>query len=119
LELPARPAGVRLPDPYLIEILMPDGSVEEVPWDFARHFADPGYRARSEAAADRGRRTFAERLKRFRSEAGLTQGELAERAGIHRVTVARYESGRRHPGYETLETLAEALALPVGRLLSG
>jgi DNA-binding XRE family transcriptional regulator len=39
----------------------------------------------------------AERLRRRREAAGLTQGELATRIGASRSTVARWESGTRRP----------------------
>lgn len=38
--------------------------------------------------------TMAERIKRLRVEAGLTQDELASRLGIQKSAVAKYESGR-------------------------
>src|SRR5215218_5096529 len=48
-----------------------------------------------------------------RKHAGLTQAELAERAGIHRVTLARLEGGTE-PGV----ALALRLAVAVGRGVS-
>lgn len=36
-----------------------------------------------------------EELQRLREELGLTQEQLAEEVGVHRVTVARWESGDR------------------------
>lgn len=119
LKLPGQPDRVILPDPYVIEIHLVDGTVEEVPWDFARHFADPNYRARSEAAGERGRRLFGERLRSVRSEQGLTQEELAERAGVNRVTIARFEAGKQLPRYRTLVALADGLGVPIERLIVG
>lgn len=46
-------------------------------------------------------------LIRLRADLGLTQGELAERAGVKRSYIARIESGRANP---TVETLARILA---------
>jgi DNA-binding transcriptional regulator YiaG len=34
-------------------------------------------------------------FKRMREAAGLTQEKLAERLGVHRVTIARWETGER------------------------
>lgn len=34
-------------------------------------------------------------LQRIRAEMGLTQTELADELGVHRVTVARWENGER------------------------
>ncbi|MFO7893957.1 MAG: helix-turn-helix transcriptional regulator [Longimicrobiales bacterium] len=118
LELGGEPDHVVLPDPYVIEVHLSDGAVEEVPWDFVRHFTDPGYRERSEAAAGRGRRTFGERLRELRDRSGFTQGELAARAGLNRVTIARYETGEQMPRYSTLVALADALGRPVDQLLA-
>ncbi len=117
LNLPGEADHVSLPRPHVIEIHLADGRVEEVPWDVARHYADDGYRARSEAVAQRGRDVFGERLKALRSANGLTQASLAARAGINRVTIARIESGEQLPRYRTLAALAEALEVPVERLL--
>lgn len=117
LDLGGVPDRVCLPRPHVIEIHLTDGTVEEVPWDFARHFADRRYRRRSEQAATRGRRLFAGRLRELRSISGLSQRELAERAGISRVSVARMEVGRQLPRYRTMGALASALDVPVERLL--
>jgi transcriptional regulator with XRE-family HTH domain len=37
---------------------------------------------------------------------GLTQGELARRAGIARETLSRWESGAQHPSLESLDRIA-------------
>jgi DNA-binding XRE family transcriptional regulator len=55
--------------------------------------------------------TFAARLKQLREEAGLTQRELAERAGMHLLGVAKLEQGLRQPTWATVETLARALGV--------
>lgn len=119
LGLAREPGRVALPQPYVIEVHLSDGHVEEVPWDFARHYADRGYRERSEHSGQRGRRVFGERLKALRSEKGLTQSAVAEKSGINRVTIARLESGRQFPRYETVAALADALEVSVERLLAG
>ena len=43
-----------------------------------------------------------------RRKAGLTQVELAMRAGITQSVISAYESGRRQPTLPTLESLVEA-----------
>lgn len=53
--------------------------------------------------------TTGERIRFFRKDRGLTQAELAERAGIHEVTIRKYESGKLHPTPEQVVKLAEAL----------
>ena len=52
-------------------------------------------------------------LKQLRQARGLTQEELAERAGLTRNAIAALERGRRQRPYpHTLRALSEALALP-------
>jgi transcriptional regulator with XRE-family HTH domain len=50
-----------------------------------------------------------DRLKDARKRAGLTQKQLAERAGLHEMTVTQYEIGRRSPSLATVARLAAAL----------
>jgi transcriptional regulator with XRE-family HTH domain len=60
---------------------------------------------------------FAARLRQLREQAGLTQGQLAERAGLHLSTITRFEQGLRRPGLDTAGALASALGLKVDDLL--
>jgi transcriptional regulator with XRE-family HTH domain len=55
--------------------------------------------------------TFGARLRRLREEAGLTQQELAERAGMHRFGVAKLERDERQPSWATVQALARALGV--------
>jgi len=68
---------------------------------------------------------LAEHVKQLRLEAGLTQAELAARAGVTVETVARLErvlrgrsSANSNPSLETLVRLASALGVEVAELLS-
>jgi transcriptional regulator with XRE-family HTH domain len=56
-------------------------------------------------------------IKRFRVERGFTQEVLAKKAGVHRVYIAQIEGQTKTPSLATLEKLAKALRVPVGRLL--
>jgi len=56
---------------------------------------------------------FAERLKELRLAAGLSQAELAERAGLNRFGVAKLEQGVREPTWATVLELARALEVSV------
>lgn len=47
-------------------------------------------------------------LKRARQLAGLTQSQLAERAGVAAPTVSAYETGRRDPTVTSLVRLLDA-----------
>jgi transcriptional regulator with XRE-family HTH domain len=55
--------------------------------------------------------TFGARLRQLREAAGLTQQELADRAGMHRFGVAKLERDERHPSWATVQALAGALGL--------
>lgn len=52
---------------------------------------------------------LAERLRARRKEAGLTQAELARRAGIRPETLNRIERGKVEPDFATVRKLVEAL----------
>ncbi|WP_433499971.1 helix-turn-helix domain-containing protein [Sphaerimonospora sp. CA-214678] len=69
----------------------------------------PGAGAAYEAA--RIRFELGEAVRRRREELGLTQAELAERAGLKQPAVARFEAGGTMPTIPMLERLAEALEL--------
>jgi tetratricopeptide (TPR) repeat protein/transcriptional regulator with XRE-family HTH domain len=59
-----------------------------------------------------GANAFGELLRRHRGAQGLTQEELAERAGLHAQEISKLERGiRRAPRSTTVEFLAEALQL--------
>jgi DNA-binding XRE family transcriptional regulator len=117
LKLKSKPVKIELPDPYLILLQLANGQDEEIPWDFARHNADPEYRERSEQSAQRGLAVLGKRLQKLRAGAGLSQAELAKRSGLDRVTIARIELGEHSPRYATLLALAKGLGVDVRRLL--
>lgn len=56
-------------------------------------------------------------IRAERSRLGLSQGELAERLGWSRQSVARMESGTRVVGAHELPALCSALECDLGRLL--
>jgi transcriptional regulator with XRE-family HTH domain len=60
---------------------------------------------------------MAVRLKALRERRGMTQKQLAEKSGVGRSHLARLETGRQDPTLSTLERLAKALGVKVGRLL--
>src|SRR5947208_14649018 len=69
-------------------------------------------RARTRAVVARELVTFAALLKRYRVAAGLTQEELADRAGLSVRGISNLERGvRRLPQHATIGLLAEALHL--------
>lgn len=52
-----------------------------------------------------------EKLKFLRKKLGITQVELAERTGIHLVTIKRYETDVVKPRWEQIKRLATALGV--------
>lgn len=60
--------------------------------------------------------TTGELIRKCRKEAGLTQKELGERAGIAEPTIRKYESNRLNPKIETLQKIADALNVNVSEL---
>lgn len=55
-------------------------------------------------------------IKRERSALGISQEELAGRAGLHRTYVSDVERGARNPSIESVEKLAVALQVPMPTL---
>lgn len=108
---------VELPNPYEINVGTKDGEKITIPWDFIRHYCDKEHQVKEERKAKQGREILANRLFNFRKEAGLTQVELARKAGIGRATLSRLENGEHSPRYETLEKIAKALGVKVSSLL--
>ena len=49
----------------------------------------------------------------YREWRGLTQAELARKAGLHRAQVHDIESGKRRGSVDTLKKIAEALRVPL------
>jgi transcriptional regulator with XRE-family HTH domain len=60
---------------------------------------------------------MATRIKALRDRRGMTQEQLAERAGVSRTYLARLETARQDPTLSMLEKLAKALGVKVGRLV--
>jgi transcriptional regulator with XRE-family HTH domain len=60
-----------------------------------------------------------DRLKALRIEHALTQAELAEKAGVNTVTVARLERNETEPHMPTVRKLAAALEVHPRALTKG
>ena len=64
--------------------------------------------------------TFANNLRAFRLKAGMTQEELALRAGFPgQSRIGNYENGGREPSFSDLEAIARALDVDQARLVRG
>ena len=94
-----------------------DGRIAEIPWDFARHFGDAEYRDRMAEETLRGQRKFAQRLRRLRRDADLSQQKLADLSGVGRVTIARIETAAQTPKLDTIQKLASAMGYPIQALM--
>jgi CheY-like chemotaxis protein len=55
-------------------------------------------------------------IKSGRSQLGISQEELAYRAGLHRTYISDLERGARNPSIESVEKLAKALQISVSML---
>ena len=64
------------------------------------------------------RRTVARNLRRLRKKRGLSQEELADRAGLNRNYVGMIEREENAPTVDALEQLAKALDINAAELLS-
>lgn len=57
-----------------------------------------------------------EAVRRLRLEAGLSQEELAERAGKDFTLIGGIERGQRNPSFETLLRIAAGLGTTIGAI---
>ena len=61
-----------------------------------------------------------DKVKHIRLERSFTQAELAQKSGLHRVGLAKVESGQRKtPDLVTCRKLAKALGVDITFLLEG
>lgn len=64
----------------------------------------PAYLARGRRRAE-----LAVKIRTLRVRAGLSQAQLAEKAGMHQPGIARIENGRSETSIDTLDKVAAAL----------
>ncbi len=55
--------------------------------------------------------TFGEKLKELREQAGLSQAELAEKAGTAQKTISFWEMDKREPSAGNVQKLCAALGI--------
>lgn len=70
-----------------------------------------GKRARSDI-----RERFGDAVRTRREQLGLTQEDLADKAGIHRTYLSDIERGSRNLSLINIERVASALDLPLSEL---
>src|SRR5580700_478658 len=65
------------------------------------------------------KKPFGAAVRAWRGRLGISQEELAGRAGLHRTYICDVERGARNVSLESIEKLAHALEIPTARLFSG
>ena len=63
--------------------------------------------------------TLASRIRDLRKNAGLTQEQLAQKIGVKKQNISRYESGRVEPNIRTAKKLADALGVSLEDMAQG
>lgn len=59
-----------------------------------------------------------EKIIRKRKELGLTQSELAKKAGIAQSTLSNIEKGKQRPQFDTISAICRVLGLSILELLT-
>ncbi len=72
----------------------------------------------SQAASDPFLSAFGSHLRSLRRKVGLSQEEIAGRAGIHVTYLSGVERGLRNPSIRNVRRLAQALGVPTRELFS-
>ena len=62
--------------------------------------------------------TFGEKLKKLRTDNGLTQDELAEKTYVTRTAISKWESDRGYPNIESLKAITKFFSVSIDDLLS-
>ena len=63
--------------------------------------------------------TFGKKIKKLRTDNGLTQDELAEKIYVTRTAISKWESGRGFPNIESLKAISKYFSVSLDELLSG
>jgi len=61
---------------------------------------------------------FGERVREERHKLGLSQEELASRAGVHRTYIGMIERAEKNITLENIEKIAKALEIPLGKIMN-
>lgn len=64
------------------------------------------------------RKQFGVRLYQLRTEAGMTQAKLAQKADLSLDLISRIERGDRSPSFESIEKISDALRIPLVQLFN-
>ena len=69
-------------------------------------------------ADKRIQKQFGERVRELRRARGLSQEELAFKAGVHRTYLGGIEQGTRNPALNNIAAIAKALGVSLPELFS-
>jgi transcriptional regulator with XRE-family HTH domain len=69
--------------------------------------------------SNRTLRALANRIKELRDQKGISQEELAHRAGLSRTGMGFLETGKRWPRLDTLMKVADGLNITLDELFKG
>ena len=61
---------------------------------------------------------FSEVVKRLREARKLSKAALAKRAGLHQTYIGLLERGERSPNLDTAKAIANALEMPLGKMIT-
>lgn len=59
------------------------------------------------------------KVRQYRDRRGMTQGELAEKAGVTQSFISDMEGNKKAPSTRTMILIAEALGVKLDALLEG
>ena len=62
--------------------------------------------------------TFGEKLRKLRTDRGLTQEELAEKTYVTRTAISKWESDRGYPSIDSLKVISKFFSVSIDDLLS-
>lgn len=74
---------------------------------------------RTMSTRDRTLSAFGRNVAKLRSERGLSQDQLAEKADLDRTYISGIERGVRNPGIKTVLRIAKALGTDLNNLCAG
>jgi transcriptional regulator with XRE-family HTH domain len=74
---------------------------------------------RESVAKSNATRSVAEKMRRAMTAQGLSQADVARRAGVAQSTVGRIVNGTNSATMDTLESIASALGISVAEITSG
>ena len=62
--------------------------------------------------------TFGEKLKKLRTDNGLTQDELAEKIYVTRTAISKWETDKGYPSIDSLKELSSLFKISIDELIS-